>query len=217
MKKKILILMAFALLAFSCSRTNEVKNTAPVNAPSANTQANTAPEPVKEETFTAGANPRADIISAAQKLQKVPFWSAKIINETNPEKNAEVEYIMPDKLHIKTTKGELIVVGQDAYEFKNGKWQKLEGNVGEYIKSEITSGIQQGVSNLQSVEIVGKEKVNGKDTTIYSHSADGSLIKIWIANNSGLLLKNEDVSVEGKQTRIYDYEKPVKIEAPKID
>jgi hypothetical protein len=226
MKKK-LILTVFALVSFGCGGSSEVKNTTTVNAPPANPQANaqtnaqTVNEPVKEESFTAGANPRADLISAAQKLQKVPSWSAKITSETNPEVDAEIDFIAPDRYHFKKTDGELIVIGNDSYEYQNGKWKKLEGNIGEYLKSQITSGIQAGVKNLQNVQIVGKEKFNGKDTIVYTHNANGSVIKIWIANDSGLQLKNEEeANLEGqilKQTRVYDYDKKVKIEAPKID
>jgi hypothetical protein len=221
MKKKILILTAFALLAFGCSRTNEVKNTAPVNAPPANAPTNTAPEPVKEEAFTSGTNPRADLISAAQKRQKLPFWSAKITSETNPAINAEMKYVAPDRYHFKLPSGEVIVIGNDSYSNEKGVWEKGDEDAGEFIKEQITSGIAEGAKNLQTVEIVGKEKVNGKDATVYQHKFGDITTRVWLANDSGLELKNQvEANVGGtmqKQTTIYDYETPVKIEAPKID
>lgn len=221
--KRILVLTAFALAAFGCSKTEEVKNTAPANAPAANTSTNTAANvsTVKEETFTSGANPRADLISAAQKLQKIPSWSAKLTSETNPEADAEINYIAPDRYHFKKSDGELIIIGNDSYEYQNGKWKKLEGNIGEYLKSQIMTGMQTGINNLQNVQIIGKEKLNGKDTTIYSHTTNSSVIKIWILSDSGLQLKNEEeATIDGqfiKQTRSYDYDKKVTIEAPKIN
>ncbi len=219
--KRIIFLAALALIAAGCGTANEVKNTVANVAP-ANTQTNTmTTEPVKEETFTSGANPRADLISAAQKLQKVSSWSAKLTSETNPEINAEIDYIAPDRYHFKKSDGELIIIGNNSYEYQDGKWQKLEGNIGEYLKSQITMGIQTGANNLQNVQIVGKEKLNGKDTTIYSHTTNSSVIKIWILSDSGLQLKNEEeATIEGKlikQTRVYDYDKKVTIEAPKIN
>ncbi len=221
--KRILVLTAFALAAFGCSKTEEVKNTAPANAPAANTSTNTAANvsTVKEETFTSGANPRADLISAAQKLQKIPSWSAKLTSETNPEADAEINYIAPDRYHFKKSDGELIIIGNDSYEYQNGKWKKLEGNIGESLKSQIMTGMQTGINNLQNVQIIGKEKLNGKDTTIYSHTTNSSVIKIWILSDSGLQLKNEEeATIDGqfiKQTRSYDYDKKVTIEAPKIN
>lgn len=223
--KKILILTAFALISFSCSGTsNEVKNTT-VKAPPANTQANTQansePAPVKEEVFTSGADPRADIISAAQKLQKLPAWSAKITSETTPEANAEMEYLAPDRYRIKKAAGEVIVIGNDSYSYEEGEWKKLDDNVGEVIRSSTKAGIAEGVKNLQNVQIVGKEKVNGKEATVYMHKFGDITTKIWIASDSGLQLKNEvEANVGGKmekQTTIYDYDKKFTIEAPKID
>ena len=219
--KKILILTAFALVAFGCARTEEVKNTAPANAPvntATNTAANTSV--VKEETYTSGANPRADLISATQKLQKLPFWSAKITSETSPDINAEMKYVAPDRYHIIKKDGEVIVIGNDSYEMQKGKWTKIDDNLGEMLREQMKAGMEEGVRNLQGVEIVGKDKVNGKDATIYRHKFGDVTTKIWIGTESGLQLKNEvEVNIGGtmqRQTTVYDYEKPVTIEAPKI-
>lgn len=221
--KKILILTTFALLAFGCSRTEEVKNTAPVNAPPVNAPANTSTNTstVKEETYTAGKDPRADLISATQRLQKLPFWSARITSETSPETNAEMEYVAPDRYRIKKAEGEVIVIGIDSYSNENGKWEKLDDDIGEFIREQTRTGVEEGVKNLQDVKIAGKEKVNGKDATVYTHKFGDIMTKVWIGTESGLQLKNEvEANVGGtmqKQTTVYDYEKPVKIEAPKID
>lgn len=218
--KRILILTTLAFAAFGCGKSDEIKNTA--NAPSAlNAPANTAPEPVKEETYTAGANPRADLISAAQKRQKLPFWSAKVTSETNPAVYAEMKYLAPDRYHFKLPDSELIVIGDDSYSMEEGKWKKGEEEAGENIKEQITTGITQGARGLKEVQIVGKEKVNGRDATVYLHKSGDVTTKVWLASDSGLELKNEiEVKSGGtmqKQTTVYDYEKPVKIEAPKID
>ena len=220
--KRILILTTIALVLSGCTKTEEVKNTA-VNAPPANTATKTqeTSEPVKEETYTAGVSPRADIISATQKLQKLSSWAAKISSETTPEANAEMEYIAPDRYRIKKTDGEVIVIGGDSYENQNGKWTKLDDNIGAVINSQTKAGIAEAVKNLKDVQIVGKEKFNGKDTTVYSHKVGEATTKIWIASDSGLQLKNEvEANIGGqmvKQTTVYDYDKKFKIEPPKID
>lgn len=221
--KRILILTAFALAAFGCSRTEEVKNTAPVNAPAANAPANaeTNTTTVKEESYTSGANPRADLISATQRLQKLKQWSARITSETMPEANAEMEYIAPDRYRIKKADGEVVVIGNDSYSNEDGKWEKLEDDIGEFIREQTRAGIEEGVKNLQNVEIVGKDKVNGKDATVYRHKFGDITTKVWIGTESGLQLKNEvEANVGGtiqKQTTVYDYDKKVSIEAPKIN
>jgi hypothetical protein len=216
--KKVLIFTAIALISTACgTSTTEVKNTA--NTTVANTQATV--EPTKEVVFTSGANPRDDIISATKKLQKLEFWSAKITSETTPEANAEMEYFAPDRYRIKKADGEVIVIGSDSYENQKGKWTKLDDNIGEIISSQTKAGIDEAIKNLREVQIVGKEKLNGKDATIYTHKIGDITTKVWIASDSGLQLKNEvEASIGGvaqKQTTVYDYDKKVKIEAPKID
>lgn len=217
--KRILILTACALAAFGCAKTEEVKTTISANTPAANTAANTSV--VKEETYTSGANPRADLISATQKLQKLPFWSAKITSVTMPETNAEMQFVAPDRYRIVKADSEVIVIGNESYSKENGKWTVLEDNIGEFIREQTRSGMEEGVRNLQNVEIVGKEKVGGKDATVYTHKFGDILTKVWIGTESGLQLKNEvEANIGGtvqKQTTVYDYEKTVTIEAPKIN
>ena len=222
--KKVLILAAFALLAFGCSRTEEVKNTAPANAPNANAPANTQPEapPAKDESYTSGADPRADLISAAQKRQKLPFWSAKVMSGEDSKPVAEMKYAAPDRYHFKTLLGEAIVIGNTSYSNEDGKWEKDEDGEGESIREQITKGINEGAFNLKDVQITGKEKINGKDAAVYFYKAGNATTKVWLASDSGLELKNEieavnEAGIKQKQTMIYDYETPVKIEAPKID
>jgi hypothetical protein len=223
--KKILILALLAFLGFGCSRTEESKNTAPVNAPAANTQTDAdEPEipPVKEENYTAGADPRADLIAAAQKRQNIPFWSAKVTVEKYPEANAEMQYVAPDRYRFKLANGELIVVGSDSYSNEDGAWTKAEEGASEYIREQVTKGIAMGAMNLREVKIIGKEKVNGRDATVYTHTSTGNPTKIWIDTESGLELKNEveeknEVIGVLKRTTVYDYQTPVKIEAPKVD
>ena len=220
--KKIILIIAVVLFAFGCGTSKEVTNTR-TNAAPANSPVNTQPtsQPVKEETFTSGADPRADIISAAQKLQKLPFWTAKISSETNKEANAEMQYSAPDSYRIKKSDGEVVVIGNDSYSNEDGKWTKLDDNIGEVIRNSTKAGIEEGVKNLKDVKVVGKEKFDGKDATVYSHEIGGVKTKIWIGSESGLQLKNEVEAVLAgetqKQTTVYDYNKKVSIEAPKIN
>jgi len=219
--KKIIFLIAALMFSAACGTSSEVKNTATANVAPANTQTNTAPEPVKEETYTAGVNPRADLISATQKLQKLTFWSARITSETTPEANAEMQFVAPDRYRIKKADGEVIVIGNDSFSNENGKWEKLDDDIGEFIREQTQTGIEEGVKNLKDVQIVGKEKVGNKDATIYTHKFGDISTKVWIGTESGLQLKNEvEANVGGKlekQTTVYDYDKKVNIEAPKIN
>jgi hypothetical protein len=89
------------------------------------------------------------------------------------------------------------------------------------IKSQTQNATAEAVKTLKDVQIVGKEKLNGRDVTVYSHKNGDITTRVWIANDTGMQLKNEiEATIEGrtqKQTTVYDYDKPVKIEAPKLD
>ncbi|SRR5215204_2281426 len=226
MKKKI-ILAVLLLSALACGKSSEVKNTT-VKAPAANTETNAQPPapPAKEEVYTSGADPRADLISAAQKRQKLPFWSAKVAVENMPQLNAEMQYSAPDRYWFKQAEGEAIVIGKETYSNETGAWVKEDENASDIIREKITSGINEGAQGLKDVSIkiniVGKEKINGQETNIYSFTSGGMMTKVWIESKSGLELKNEietDSEETGKlkYTTIYDYVTLVKIEAPKID
>ena len=184
--KKVLILAAFALISFGCGNRSEVKNTT-VNAPAANSETNVQPEapPAKEEVYTSGADPRADLISAAQKRQKLPFWSAKVMDGTGSV-IAEMEYAAPDRYRFKTILGEAVVIGNTSYLNEKGKWEKDEEGAGEEIREQINKGINEGAFGLKDVQIVGKEKLNGKDTTVYFYKVGKAETKIWLASDSGL-------------------------------
>lgn len=222
--KKILIITIFAFVAFGCSRAPETAN---VNAPANTTAANTETEkpaapPAKEEAYTSGKDPRADLIAAAQNRQKLPFWSAKVTVENMPQLSADMEYVAPDRFRFKLPAGEAVVVGNETFSNEEGKWVKEDADASENIREQITNGINEGALNLKNVSVVGTEKVNGQDATVYSYNAEGISTKVWIDTKSGLELKNEiemDSEETGKmkRTTVYDYITPVKIEAPKVD
>ncbi|MBS1795062.1 MAG: hypothetical protein JSS81_14480 [Acidobacteria bacterium] len=220
--KKLILWASIALLAGACGTSNETRN-AVANVPAVNAPANSAPpaEPLKDATYTSGANPRDDLVSAAQKRQKVPFWSAKITSETTPGIDAEMQYVAPNRFHIKKAEGELIVIGNDAYSFENGKWQKSGETNADDILSQTKAGIEEGVRNLKDIKIARREKINGRDAAVYEYGAGGVTTRVWIAVDSGLELKNEvETTIAGKpakQTTVYDYDRKVTIEAPKID
>lgn len=93
--------------------------------------------------------------------------------------------------------------------------EKLDENVGEFINTQTKAGIDAAIKNLKDVQIVGKEKLNGKDATIYQHKNGSVTTKVWIANDTGQIIKNEVEAIIGerveKQTTIYDYDKNSKL------
>jgi hypothetical protein len=224
--KRILILTGLALIAFGCSKTEEVKNTT-VNAPAANTQANTDSEPVKDDVFTAGENPKSDVFYSTKKQMAAPVWSVTVTSETAMELNMLMEHVAPNRYYVKQPEGEVIVIGKESYVNQKGKWQKVEVDLSEMINSQAKMVTEDALQNIKDVQKVGTEQVNGKEAIVYSYKSEGekagegTTTKVWVDKNSGLPLKiNVEGMINGKMQKVssvYDYDKPVKIEAPKID
>jgi hypothetical protein len=226
--KRILILTAFALIFAACSKPEEVKNTT-VSVPAANTQANTPAnvEPVKDDVFTAGANPKGDVFYSTKKQMSVPVWSATVTSETAAELNMLMEHVAPNRYYVKQPEGEVIVIGSDSYVNQTGKWQKVGIDLSEQLSSQARLVTEEALQSIKDVQKVGTEQINGKETIIYSYKTENAeaggetATKVWVDKNTGLPMK---ISVEGtvngqkqKVSTVYNYEKPVKIEAPKID
>lgn len=228
--KKILVLSAFALIAFGCSRTSEVSNTGNVNAPAANTtQANVAAEsqPVKDDVFTAGENPKGDVFYSTKKQMSAPVWSATMTSETTPEMNMLMEHVAPNRYYVKQPQGEVIVIGRDSYINRGGQWEKAGIDLSGMLNSQAKLVTEEALNGIKDAQKVGEEKFKGKDAIIYSYKTEGeeegesAATKVWIDKSTGLPLR---IDVEGKvngQTQkvssVYDYDKKVIIEAPKVN
>lgn len=227
--KKILILTALALSVASCGKTEEVKNTAPASAPS-NTIANTAPAdaaPVKDDVFTAGENPKGDVFYSTKKQLSAPVWSVTVTSETAMELNMLMEHVAPDRYYVKQPEGEVIVIGKNSYVNRNGSWEKAGVDLSEMISSQSKLVTEQALQNIKDVKKIGAEPFKGKEAIIYSYknkddkSDEETTTTVWVDKATGLPLK---IHIEGevngtlqKISSVYDYEKPVKIEAPKIN
>ena len=224
--KKILMTAAIALLTFGCSRSEEVKNTATaVNAPPA--AANS--EPVKEpESFTAGANPRGDVLYSTKKQMSAQVWSATVTSETTPELNMLMEHVAPDRYYVKQPAGEVIVIGSASYVNQSGKWQNAGIDLSEQLSSQVKLISEEALAKIKDVQKVGTEQVNGKEAIIYSYkteadedAGEATTTKVWIDKDKGLPVKiNVEGTINGqvqKVSTVYNYEKPVRIEAPKIN
>jgi hypothetical protein len=227
--KKILIIAAFAALTFGCSRSDEVKNTTvAVNAPpSANAPAANS-EPVKvPEIFTAGEDPRGDVLFSTKKQMSAPAWSGTVTSETTPELNMLMEHAAPNRYYVKQPAGEVIVIGSDSYVNQKGKWQKVGIDLSEQLSSQMKLMTEEALAGVKDVQKVGTEQVDGKETIVYSYKTEGeepgeaTTTKIWLDKANGLPLKiNVEGMINGKPQKVstvYDYDKPVRIEAPKTN
>lgn len=227
MNKFIITFFAISLfVSFGCS-SNETANT---KTNSANAPTNTAvvekePEFDANAPFTPSANPKDDLLNSTKRLQAHEFWSATLQSNLFPEMKTGLEYTKPDRYHIKNPNAEIIVIGKDGYGKSEGKWTKLEDDFGGLIDQMKKGFNAESMNAIKEVKKTGTEKIGGKDATIYEYAITGDRMpqnstKVWIANDSGLPLRTvvETAQTDATQrvTTDYNYDKPVKIEAPQI-
>ncbi len=229
--KKALLITAFALAALGCGTTTPSGN-APANAAADTANAattNAAPESARSENpvFTGGERPTDDVVSSTKKQLEVRQWTARVESATSPEMNMTIEFAAPKNYHFKRTDGEVMAVGGSSYVRKNGVWEKLEFDISDQLAEQTKLITEQVADEIQNVEKIGEEKLGGKDTIVYLYrdaveeTGEETTNKVWIEKSTGLPLRIDfEGTVNGKEQKIstlYDYDKAVKIEAPKVN
>lgn len=229
MNKFIFTFFAFSLfISFGCGSketTNTTTTNSATNAPTTNTVAEKEPEFDATAPFTPSANPKDDLLNSTKRLQAHESWSATLESNLYPEVKTQLEFAKPDRYRINNQTTEIIVIGKDAYGRQNNKWQKLPADIGAEIEQMKKGFNADSMKAIKEVKKVGTEKLGGKDANIYEYSISGDKIvqnstKVWIASDSGLPLKTvvetQQTDATQRQTTTYNYDKPVKIEAPQI-
>lgn len=227
MNKFTVTFFAFLIfVSFGCSskETTNTTNTA-ANASANTTVAEKEPEFDPTVPFTPSANPKDDLLNSTKRLQAAESWSATLQSNLFPEAKTELEYVKPDRYHIKNQATEVIVIGKDGYGKQGNKWEKLNEDFGAMIEQMKKSFNSDSMKAINEVKKSGTEKIDNKETTIYEYSIGGQNVlqnstKVWIASD-GLPLRTvvETQQPDSTQrvTTNYNYSKPVKIEAPKVE
>lgn len=227
MNKFIFTFFAFLLFAsFGCGSketTNTTTNSA-ANAPANTAVAEKEPEIDVNAPFTPSANPKDDLLNSTKRLQAHESWAATLQSNLFPEMKTELEYTKPDRYRIKNNVTEVIVIGKDGYGKQGGKWEKINEDFGAMIEQMKKSFNADSMKSIGEVKKTGTEKIGDKDATIYEYSITGDKVlqnttKVWIAND-GLPLRTvvetQQPDATQRVTTNYNYDKPVKIEAPQI-
>lgn len=228
MKNSIAIpILMICLVVLGCSRLKEMANTATgpssnSEAPASNTAVPTGP------ASTAGADPKADIVSASRKFIALPSFSAKMDGTGTNEIHSKVEYAAPDRFHVTYLGGtaggmELIMIGKQMYMKAAGKWSRSPIKMGDTMPNLRDAFSEEGLKSLNDVKFIGEDSVDGKPAYLYSYrnvTVKGDYpftSKIWVGRSSGLPMKVEVEYENGtlkQMTIIYDTDTPVTIEAP---
>jgi outer membrane lipoprotein-sorting protein len=180
-------------------------------------------------TATGGSDPKADIIAASKKFIDLKSFTANMEGMGQTEIKSQVEYLAPDRFHIKYLGGtgagmEMVVIGSDMFMKTAGsnKWSKMPGN-GASIPNLRDSFTEEGLKTLSDVKFEGEETVDGKAALVYSYKNQTPkggypfTSTTYVGKESGLPMKivvDYSNGVLKTMTVTYDTETPVTIEAP---
>lgn len=229
--KKLALIITTAVFAFGCGSSKEVANAPSTNAPVADSKpANTEAidnATVNPEKFTAGENPKGDVVFASRKQGTAPIWSMTVSSESMPNLNMQMEHIAPDRWHFKQSAGEVIVIGKQSYVNRNSKWIKIDDDLSSAIGNQTQLITEESIQRIKDVKKLREETFNGKEAIVYEYTtkdentSSDAATSVWIEKATGLPLKIElNGMINGKKqtiSTVYDYDKKVVIEAPKVE
>lgn len=222
MKKILLPLMILLVVGLGCSKFKELTGGLAGNSNGSSSGGSSS------GSSTAGADPKADISSAANKFIALQSFSAKMEGLGQTEIKSQVDYVAPDRFHVTYTGGtgagmELIMIGNQTYMKSGGAWSKSPVASGSSTPTLRDSFTEEGLKTLTEPKFEGEETVDGKPAYVYSFKNKtpkgdfGFNCKMWVGKQSGLPMKiyaSYDNGVLKNMTVNYDTESPVTIEPP---
>jgi hypothetical protein len=179
-------------------------------------------------TTTASSDPKADIVAASNKFIALKSFSAKMEGMGQTEIKSQVDYVAPDRYHVKYLGGtgagmEMIFVGSQSFmKAAGGSWSKMGGDA-KAIPTLRDSFTEEGLKTLTDAKFEGEDNVDGKPALAYSYKnvtpvgAYPFTSKMWVDKASGVPLKVYAEYSNGmlkNMTVKYDTETPITIEPP---
>jgi len=179
----------------------------------------------KENSVTVSGNPRDDVIKASKKFTEQNSFQATMNGTGSKGMNMEIQYVAPDRYHIKNSPlMEIIIIGKSTYMKIDGKWQKSPASLSDSIPKMRDAFTEEGLKSLGEVEYVGEDSVGGKNALLYRYKGNtlkdetAYESKLWIGKDNGLPLKIEveypNSDLLKQMTTVYDYDTKVTIESP---
>lgn len=177
---------------------------------------------------TASSDPKADIVAASNKFIALKSFSAKMEGMGQTEIKSQVDYVEPDRYHVKYLGGtgagmELIFIGNLSYvKAAGGAWGKMPGDA-KGIPTLRDSFTEEGLKTLTDAKFEGDDNVDGKAALVYSYKNVTPVgnypftSKMWVDKASGVPLKvfaEYSNRMLKNMTVRYDTETPTTIEPP---
>lgn len=196
--------------------TSAPAKTAPTTAPSTSSA---APTPA----MSGDAKDALMKVFAAQQAAKA--WRAtQTVDSSGKTSHRTIEYVAPDRYHMKTDTAEVIIIGGKAYQNANGKWMESPAMAGVF--QPMLEEFKKLPVEMTDVKIVGTEDVNGVKATIFQFNSSAkvgdqtvnSAVKVWARPSDNLPIKQEVTGEfagrKSTTTQTFDYDPNLKVDPP---
>ncbi|MFN8472994.1 MAG: hypothetical protein U0822_12470 [Anaerolineae bacterium] len=162
-------------------------------------------------------------VFAAQQAAKA-YRATQTVDSNGKTSHRTIEYVAPDRYHMKTDTAEVIIIGGKAYQNANGKWTENPAMAGVF--QPMLEEFKKLPVEMTDVKIVGTEDVNGVKATVYQFNSSAkvgdqtikSAIKVWARPSDNLPIKQEVAGdFAGRKsttTQTFDYDPNIKVDPP---
>lgn len=179
-------------------------------------------------TGIAGADCRDEVLSIIEAQKAAgPFRIEMRGDGGGQEIVSAGEVILPDRFHMKMPEGEMIMVPEGIWMKQGGAWMQLPEQMASMMQGMIGRAAEAPASNIQAVECLGDETVDGASFKAYRYEAEDDVegmkakakVKLFADPATGLPARLEiDGESMGTASRIVQtitFDPSITIEPPK--
>lgn len=172
----------------------------------------------------AWASPKDAVHDALSKMLAAKSFRATVTDAARGETISSMEFVAPDRYHMRTAKGpDMVIIGDDAWMNLDGRTMKVPMPVGRMIAQYRNGRTLRELEAGLSVSDLGSDSIGGEPAHVYHYTVTDPVkadIKLWVGERSGLPLQSESQgSFMGRESkaliRYSDYnDASIRIEAP---
>jgi outer membrane lipoprotein-sorting protein len=155
-------------------------------------------------TGPAWADSKATLHEAFSKFLAAKSFRATITDAKSGEQLSAMEFVAPNRYHMRNKGMETIIVGDDAWMNMNGQMMKVPVPVGKMIAQFRSESMQRQIESGIVITDLGSDSVGGEPAHAYSYTVTEPAktdVKLWISDHTGLPLQLESQgSFMGKAT-----------------
>lgn len=173
------------------------------------------------------ANPRDEVLAAYQAMAKAGKFRVVGMNETpQGAQKDNIEIVWPDRFHVMSGHGEIIVIPGATYVKQGAKWQMFPMDMSKMIERYRPEAMRDQFERTVEVKALGDSDINGHAARGYEYDTSVTVqgitakshAKLWVAKDSGLPIHQEsDGEAMGHKSHHvadYEFDPSIKIDAP---